>query len=120
MQHFITPTGVEGLLTSAVMAIARSLTLPEFDLESCLSLFLRDEVSLTSPRTTRNSRLISEFGLQVLVWFHMHNKQAQDAPTHIMNNATEWVKRTSELAYTGEGLDRVSLGSKAGSSLSIC
>ncbi len=45
MQHFITPTGVEGLLTSAVMAMARSLTLPEFDLESCLSLFLRDEVS---------------------------------------------------------------------------
>lgn len=44
MQHFITPTGVEGLLTSAVMAMARSLTNPEFDLPSCLTLFLRDEV----------------------------------------------------------------------------
>lgn len=44
MQHFITPAGVEGLLTSGVMAIARSLSMPEFDLESSLSLFLRDEV----------------------------------------------------------------------------
>lgn len=44
MQHFITPAGVEGLLTSGVMAIARSLSQPEFDLESTLSLFLRDEV----------------------------------------------------------------------------
>jgi hypothetical protein len=47
MQHFITPTGIEGLLTSSVIAMARSLSMPEFDLESCLSLFLRDEVSFT-------------------------------------------------------------------------
>jgi transformation/transcription domain-associated protein len=44
MQHFITPAGIEGLLTSGVMAMARSLSNPEFDLESSLSLFLRDEV----------------------------------------------------------------------------
>lgn len=46
MQHFITPAGIEGLLTSGVMAMARSLSNPEFDLESSLSLFLRDEVSV--------------------------------------------------------------------------
>lgn len=45
MQHFITPTGIEGILTSSVIAMARSLSMPEFDLESCLTLFLRDEVS---------------------------------------------------------------------------
>lgn len=44
MQHFITRVGVEGLLTSATTAIARSLVMPEFDLEGTLSLFLRDEV----------------------------------------------------------------------------
>lgn len=47
MQHFITPAGIEGLLTSGVTAMARSLSNPEFDLESSLSLFLRDEVRVT-------------------------------------------------------------------------
>ncbi|QRV73100.1 histone acetyltransferase SAGA, TRRAP/TRA1 component, PI-3 kinase superfamily TRA1 protein [Ceratobasidium sp. AG-Ba] len=44
MQHFVTPIGIEGLLTSGIMAIARGLTEPSFDLEQQLSLFLRDEV----------------------------------------------------------------------------
>jgi transformation/transcription domain-associated protein len=50
MQHFITPTGIEGILTSSVIAMARSLSMPEFDLESCLTLFLRDEVSCSVDR----------------------------------------------------------------------
>lgn len=29
MQHFLNPIGIEGLLTSGIMAIARSLTEPE-------------------------------------------------------------------------------------------
>lgn len=110
MQHFITPTGVEGLLTSAVMAIARSLTLPEFDLESCLSLFLRDEVCSYwfYFSVTQFIMLIPVPYLQVLVWFHMYNKPAADAPTHIMNNVDAWIRRTNELAYVGDGNDKVS------------
>lgn len=45
MQHFITMTGIEGVVSSAATAIARSLTMPEFDLAGTLSLFIRDEVS---------------------------------------------------------------------------
>ena len=45
MQHFITPTGVEGVVSASATAIARSLTMPEFDLGGALSLFIRDEVS---------------------------------------------------------------------------
>ncbi|KEP49326.1 histone acetyltransferase SAGA, TRRAP/TRA1 component, pi-3 kinase superfamily TRA1 protein [Rhizoctonia solani 123E] len=44
MQHFVTPIGIEGLMTSGMMAIARGLTEPEYDLEQQLTLFLRDEV----------------------------------------------------------------------------
>jgi transformation/transcription domain-associated protein len=44
MQHFITPVGVEGVVSAAITAIARSLTQPEFDLAGTLSLFIRDEV----------------------------------------------------------------------------
>lgn len=44
MQNFITRTGIEGVITSAITAISRSLTTPEFDLAGTLSLFIRDEV----------------------------------------------------------------------------
>ncbi|KAI3612149.1 histone acetylase complex subunit [Moniliophthora roreri] len=44
LQHFIGPIFMEGILTSALMAIGRSLTEPEFPLEQQLCLFARDEV----------------------------------------------------------------------------
>lgn len=44
MQHFLTPIGMEGVLTAGIVAIGRCLTAPEFDMEQQLSLFLRDEV----------------------------------------------------------------------------
>jgi transformation/transcription domain-associated protein len=45
LQNFVGPTGTEGLLTSALMAIGRSLTDPTFDLEQQLALFGRDEIN---------------------------------------------------------------------------
>lgn len=45
MQHFITKTGVEGIVTAVLTALSKSLTLPEFDLSGTLTIFLRDEVS---------------------------------------------------------------------------
>ncbi|KAJ7276442.1 hypothetical protein B0H12DRAFT_1227571 [Mycena haematopus] len=44
LQHFLGPIFTEGILTSGIMAIGRSLTEPEFDLEQQLCLFSRDEV----------------------------------------------------------------------------
>jgi len=44
LQHFLGPICTEGILTSSIMAIGRSLTEPEFDLEQQLCLFSRDEV----------------------------------------------------------------------------
>jgi len=43
-QTFINSIGVEGLMTSGIMAIGRTLTEPEFDLEQHLGLFIRDEI----------------------------------------------------------------------------
>ncbi|KAF8974524.1 hypothetical protein BDZ97DRAFT_2053099 [Flammula alnicola] len=45
MQNFLGPIFTEGLLTSGIMAIGRSLTEPEFDMEQQLCLLTRDEVS---------------------------------------------------------------------------
>ncbi|KAL4241981.1 DNA Damage Response and Repair Kinase [Abortiporus biennis] len=44
MQHFLGPILTEGILTTGMLAIARSLTEPEFELEEQLCLFARDEV----------------------------------------------------------------------------
>ncbi|KAG0235555.1 hypothetical protein B0O80DRAFT_498171 [Mortierella sp. GBAus27b] len=43
-QHFITPTGVEGVFTSSLMSIARCLTEPEFEFDQYLGIFIRDEL----------------------------------------------------------------------------
>ncbi|PFH52762.1 hypothetical protein AMATHDRAFT_1809 [Amanita thiersii Skay4041] len=45
MQTFLGPIFTEGILTSSMMAIARSLTEPEFELEQQLCLLGRDEVA---------------------------------------------------------------------------
>ncbi|KZT74387.1 FAT-domain-containing protein [Daedalea quercina L-15889] len=44
MQHFMGPILLDGLLAVGIMTIGRCLTEPEFDLESHLCLFARDEV----------------------------------------------------------------------------
>ncbi|KAH8105847.1 hypothetical protein BXZ70DRAFT_396929 [Cristinia sonorae] len=43
MQYFLGPMMTEGLLTSGIVAIARSLSEPEYELEQQLCLFARDE-----------------------------------------------------------------------------
>ncbi|TFK43492.1 hypothetical protein BDQ12DRAFT_731508 [Crucibulum laeve] len=45
MQNFLGPIFTEGILTSGIMAIGRSLTEPEYELDQHLCLFARDEVS---------------------------------------------------------------------------
>lgn len=45
MQRFIGPHGVEGLLTSSLIAIAGALTESEYDLEHRLSIFVREEIN---------------------------------------------------------------------------
>ncbi|KAG8901590.1 hypothetical protein FRB99_005203 [Tulasnella sp. 403] len=43
-QTFIGPIGMDGLMAAGMMAIGRTLTEPEFDLEQHLGLFIRDEL----------------------------------------------------------------------------
>ncbi|KAG2237337.1 hypothetical protein INT48_009070 [Thamnidium elegans] len=45
IQEFMTPIGIEGLFTSSLMATARCLTEPEFELDQYLCLFVRDELA---------------------------------------------------------------------------
>ncbi|KAJ3340111.1 hypothetical protein HDU93_007336 [Gonapodya sp. JEL0774] len=44
IQTFMTKAGIEGVFTSSLMAIARSLAEPEFDVEDYTVLFMRDEL----------------------------------------------------------------------------
>nr|CAG8553245.1 5905_t:CDS:10 [Entrophospora candida] len=44
IQQFMTPIGIEGIFSSAMLAIGRCLTEPEFDLGQYLSIFIRDEL----------------------------------------------------------------------------
>jgi len=80
MQHFVTPNGMEGLMTSGIMSIGRCLTEPEYDLEQQLSLFLRDEV---------------------LTWYNIHNKTASADIVfrgHVAHNVDVVVKRAEVLS----------------------
>ncbi|EPQ29591.1 uncharacterized protein PFL1_02810 [Pseudozyma flocculosa PF-1] len=45
IQHFIGPIGIEGILTSSLMALGRCLTEPERALEEYLGVFVRDEIN---------------------------------------------------------------------------
>ncbi|KAN0059794.1 transcription-associated protein 1 [Thecaphora frezii] len=45
IQHFIGPIGIEGILTSSLMALGRCLTEPERSLEEYLGVFVRDEIN---------------------------------------------------------------------------
>ena len=45
IQHFIGPVGIEGLLTSSLIAIGRTLSEPEREFEEYLSIFVRDEIN---------------------------------------------------------------------------
>ncbi|EIW69900.1 hypothetical protein TREMEDRAFT_71446 [Tremella mesenterica DSM 1558] len=95
MQHFITRVGIEGIVTSAVTAIGRSLTMPEFDLSGSLSLFIRDEV---------------------LTWTSTYSKDAKtEAPITqtVYKNVDAFIRRASLMGYLGENKDKTPMASPA-------
>ena len=107
MQHFITRTGIEGVVTAATTAISKSLIMPEFDLAGTLSLFIRDEV--------RPSELT--FGLfmliatpQLLTWHNTYMKETHpDSPltTQVYKNVDNFIRRAGMMGYMGENRDKV-------------
>lgn len=89
IQHFIGPIGVEGLLTSSLVAIGRCLSEPDRQLEEYLSIFVRDEITWYMQSVTRNSQQQQQ-----------NNPSAQPVPPAptpsreiIMQNILEVVKR---------------------------
>ena len=90
MQHFITRTGVEGIVTAACTAIARSLTMPEFDLAGTLSLFIRDEI---------------------LTWHNTYMKEPSSPmplTAQVSRNVEHFIRRAGLMGYIGENKDKVS------------
>ncbi|RCI06399.1 hypothetical protein CU098_004433, partial [Rhizopus stolonifer] len=69
IQEFITPIGVEGLFTSCLMATARCLTEPEFELDQYLCLFVRDELAtwhLANHRSVTDAQFRERINTNVL------------------------------------------------------
>ncbi|KAF8760148.1 PI3 PI4-kinase family [Rhizoctonia solani] len=85
MQHFVTPIGIEGLMTSGMMAIARGLTEPEYDLEQQLTLFLRDEV-FTWCTTAQNTPPMPDLGFRRAV---QHNAESLVKKAELMACRTQ-------------------------------
>ncbi|KAI9362472.1 kinase-like domain-containing protein [Zopfochytrium polystomum] len=66
IQHFITPIGLEGVFSGGLMAIARSLTEPEYELDDFLSIFIRDE--LITSQTASRKALMPDVQVRDLVY----------------------------------------------------
>lgn len=88
MQHFITRVGIEGVVTSCVTAIAKSLTVPEFDLGGTLSLFVRDEL---------------------LTWHNTFMKESrQDPPLsqQVSRNVEHFIRRAGMMGLINDNKDK--------------
>lgn len=55
IQQFITPVGIEGPFVSCLVAVARSLTEPDLELDQYLGPFIRDEVVFWQASNNRSS-----------------------------------------------------------------
>ncbi|KAI9481535.1 MAG: hypothetical protein EXX96DRAFT_217391 [Benjaminiella poitrasii] len=69
IQEFITPIGIEGLFTSCLMATARCLTKPEFELDQYLCLFVRDELAtwhLANHRSVNDAQFRERINTNIL------------------------------------------------------
>lgn len=69
IQEFITPIGIEGLFTSCLMATARCLTEPEFELDQYICLFVRDELAtwhLANHRSVTDAQFRERINTNVL------------------------------------------------------
>ncbi|KAH6666821.1 hypothetical protein B0J14DRAFT_188953 [Halenospora varia] len=86
LQTLMGPLATEGIFSCAIMAIARCLTEPEFELEQQLSLFVRDEM---------------------IFWYTSSHRGTQmgenDLRTSVQTNSELIVKRTMSLAQSPAG-----------------
>ncbi|THH03836.1 hypothetical protein EW145_g5969 [Phellinidium pouzarii] len=66
LQRFVNPTGTEALFCPGIVAIARALTKPEYELDQHLCLFIRDEVlTHVQARGKRNPAQENSFRMRV-------------------------------------------------------
>ncbi|KAI2623256.1 hypothetical protein GGR54DRAFT_44205 [Hypoxylon sp. NC1633] len=86
LQTLMGPLATEGIFSCSVMAIARCLTEPEFELEHALTLFVRDEVIFWFTSSHRN--------------IHLSENQLRDT---VQTNCDMIVKRAVSLARRPEG-----------------
>ncbi|KAJ9148385.1 Transcription-associated protein 1 [Pleurostoma richardsiae] len=86
LQVLMGPLATEGIFSCSVMAIARCLTEPEFELEHALTLFVRDEVMFWFTNSHRAS--------------HLNDQQLRES---VQTNSDMIVKRAVSLAQAPVG-----------------
>ena len=62
ISEFISAVGVEGVMTGAIIAAARTLVQPQFSIQSILRPIIRDEM-MTWYKKVRHIHLLGEHGL---------------------------------------------------------
>ncbi|PWN50372.1 hypothetical protein IE53DRAFT_368968 [Violaceomyces palustris] len=67
IQNFIGPIGIEGLLTSSMMALGRCLSEPERELEEYLSIFVRDEINFWLSGAQRQAPGVTEAPREIVL-----------------------------------------------------
>ena len=94
IQHFIGPVGIEGVLTSALMALGRTLTEPERNLEEYLGIFVRDEINFWLQGAQRQAQAQGGGSAPTLV---------TEAPKEVvLTNVLEIVKRAKLISCRHE------------------
>ncbi|SNX86514.1 related to TRA1 - component of the Ada-Spt transcriptional regulatory complex [Melanopsichium pennsylvanicum] len=96
LQNFIGPIGIEGVLTSALMALGRTLTEPDRNLEEYLGIFVRDEINFWLQGAQRQAQA------QQAVGSTMPNLVTEAPKEVVLTNVFEIVKRAKLISCRQE------------------
>jgi transformation/transcription domain-associated protein len=100
LQILMGPLAMEGIFTVAILAIARSLTEPEFELEHNLTLFVRDEMLVWFATLSHRSNKEQAQQGQGPQQFHFETDNVRET---VQLNSEQIVKRAVSLAQSPPG-----------------
>jgi transformation/transcription domain-associated protein len=97
LQHFIGPVAIEGVLTSSLIALARTLVEPERAMEEYLGIFVRDEINFWLQGAQRQAQA------QAQAQGAAPTQLPTEAPKEVvMTNVLDIVKRAKLLSCAHE------------------
>lgn len=96
MQHFIGPIGVEGILTSSLMAIGRCLSEPNGKFEDVLGIFVKDDLPRDAPLQLV-MRTVSEVAKRAKLLSGHHQNRGSGTATPVNSSGSSATDNSSTL-----------------------